>query len=188
MNSGNVTEPRLSKRSSRDRRRWWAVGCRWRCVHPGCRSWPLPYLARLGRCVMLRGRRRVGRSRLVERFAERSGAPFLFYAATGVSPRNDLARLARDAQASTLPMAGLVAAARPESWDAAFDVPAMALPADRASVLIIDEVPYLMGVRFPPARTSRSERRARGRARLGRCPRPRCTSSAGCRPRRTCAA
>ena len=99
---------------------------------------------RPGRCVMLRGRRRVGKSRLVERFAERSGAPFLFYAATGASPRIDLARLARDAQASTLQLAGLVAAARPESWDAAFDVLAAALPADRASVLVIDEVPYLM--------------------------------------------
>lgn len=99
---------------------------------------------RPGRCVMLRGRRRVGKSRLVERFAERSGAPFLFYAATGASSRDDLARLARDAQASTLPLAGLVAAARPENWDAAFDVLAAALPADRASVLVIDEVPYLM--------------------------------------------
>jgi hypothetical protein len=99
---------------------------------------------RPGRCVMLRGRRRVGKSRLVERFAERSGAPFLFYAATGASPRDDLARLARDAQASTLPLAQLVAAARPESWDAAFDVLAAALPADRPSVLVIDEVPYLM--------------------------------------------
>jgi hypothetical protein len=31
-----------------------------------------------------------------------------------------------------------------QSWDAAFDVLAAALPADRASVLVIDEVPYLM--------------------------------------------
>ncbi|WP_435282330.1 ATP-binding protein [Streptomyces koelreuteriae] len=99
---------------------------------------------RPGRCVMLRGRRRVGKSRLVERFAERSGAPFLFYAATGATPRDDLARLVRDAEVSTLPMARLVTAARPESWDAAFDVLAAALPADRASVLVIDEVPYLM--------------------------------------------
>ncbi|MEQ8147098.1 DUF234 domain-containing protein [Streptomyces sp. OP7] len=99
---------------------------------------------RPGRCVMLRGRRRVGKSRLVERFAERSGAPFLFYAATGASPDDDLARLARDAQTSTLPSAGLVAAARPASWDAAFDLLAAALPADRASVVVIDEVPYLM--------------------------------------------
>ncbi len=49
-----------------------------------------------------------------------------------------VARLARDAQASTLPLARLVAGARPESWDAAFDVLAAALPADRASVLVID--------------------------------------------------
>jgi AAA+ ATPase superfamily predicted ATPase len=93
---------------------------------------------------MLRGRRRVGKSRLVERFAEQCGAPFLFYAATGASPRDDLERLGRDAQASTLPMAGLVASARPQSWDAAFDVLAAALPHDQASVLVIDEVPYLM--------------------------------------------
>ncbi len=86
----------------------------------------------------------MGKSRLVERFAERSGVPFLFYAATGASPGDDLARLARDAQASTLPPAGLVAAARPESWYAAFDVLAAPLPADRASLLVVDEVPYLM--------------------------------------------
>jgi uncharacterized protein len=99
---------------------------------------------RPGRCVMLRGRRRVGKSRLVERFAEGCGAPFLFYAATGASPQDDLARLGRDAQASTLPMARLVAAAHPDSWDAAFDVLAAAVPHDRPSVLVMDEVPYLM--------------------------------------------
>ncbi|MGP3971825.1 ATP-binding protein [Streptomyces sp. 6N223] len=99
---------------------------------------------RPGRCVMLRGRRRVGKSRLVERFAERSGAPFLFYAATGASRRADLARLARDAQASTLPMASLLASAQPADWGAAFDVLAAALPQDQPSIVVIDEAPYLM--------------------------------------------
>ncbi|MDX3237513.1 DUF234 domain-containing protein [Streptomyces sp. ME03-5709C] len=99
---------------------------------------------RPGRCVMLRGRRRVGKSRLVERFAEQSGVPFLFYAATGASVRADLARLARDAESSSLPLAHLVSAAHPDTWDAAFDLLAAALPHDRASVLVIDEVPYLM--------------------------------------------
>lgn len=99
---------------------------------------------RPGRCVMLRGRRRVGKSRLVERFAERSGAPFLFYAATGASPGADLERFSRDAHASSLPLAHLLSAARPASWDAAFDVLAAALPHDRASVVVMDEVPYLM--------------------------------------------
>ncbi|WP_233576326.1 ATP-binding protein [Saccharopolyspora rhizosphaerae] len=99
---------------------------------------------RPGRCVMLRGRRRVGKSRLVERFAERSGVPFLFYAATGAPNADELARLARDAQVSNLPLAHLLASAQPQNWDAAFDVLAAALPADRPSVLVIDEVPYLM--------------------------------------------
>ncbi|MGA5757212.1 ATP-binding protein [Nonomuraea bangladeshensis] len=80
----------------------------------------------------------------MERFAERSGAPFLFYAATGASPEADLERLSRDAQTSTLPFANLLSAARPASWDAAFDVLAAALPQDRASVVVLDEVPYLM--------------------------------------------
>lgn len=102
--------------------------------------------ARPGRCVMLRGRRRVGKSRLVERFAERSGVPFLFFAATGASADADLERLAHDAAASNLPMADLLSSARPQSWDAAFDVLAAALPSDRASVLVVDEVPYLMDV------------------------------------------
>lgn len=99
---------------------------------------------RPGRCVMLRGRRRVGKSRLVERFAERSEAPFLFYAATGASPRADLARLAQDAQASSLPLAGLLAAAHPTDWGSAFDVLAAALPSDQPSIVVLDEVPYLM--------------------------------------------
>jgi len=99
---------------------------------------------RPGRCVMLRGRRRVGKSRLVERFVERSDAPFLFYAATGASPETDLERLSRDAQSSNLPLAHLLSAARPATWDAAFDVLAAALPHDRASVVVMDEVPYLM--------------------------------------------
>lgn len=99
---------------------------------------------RPGRCVMLRGRWRVGKSRLVEQFAERSGVPFLFYAATGASPTVDLERLAQDAQSSSLPMARVLSAARPATWDAAFDVLAAALPHDRASVVVMDEVPYLM--------------------------------------------
>ncbi|MFC6009960.1 ATP-binding protein [Nocardia lasii] len=99
---------------------------------------------RPGRCVMLRGRRRVGKSRLVERFAEKSGVPFLFYAATGGSPEAELERLSRDAQASSLPLATLLSSARPKTWDAAFDVLAAALPPDRASIVVLDEVPYLM--------------------------------------------
>ncbi|UGT60649.1 AAA family ATPase [Nocardia asteroides] len=80
----------------------------------------------------------------MEIFAERAEVPFLFYAATGASPEVDLKRLGRDAQASSLPSADLLAAARPSSWDAAFDILGATLPSDRASVVVLDEVPYLM--------------------------------------------
>ncbi|MDQ0786818.1 ATP-binding protein [Streptomyces sp. B3I8] len=52
--------------------------------------------------------------------------------------------LAQDARSSNLPQGNLLAAARPENWDAAFDVLAAALPHDRTSVVVMDEVPYLM--------------------------------------------
>jgi AAA+ ATPase superfamily predicted ATPase len=70
--------------------------------------------------------------------------PFLFHAATGASVDTDLTRFTQDAQLSSLPQAGLLAAARPASWDAAFDLLAAALPQDRASIVVMDEVPYLM--------------------------------------------
>ena len=63
-------------------------------------------------------------------------------------PGDDLARLGPGRPGIDAAVGGLVAAARPESWDAAFDVLAAALPADRASVLVIDEVPYLMDARW----------------------------------------
>ncbi|MGI5492141.1 hypothetical protein [Microtetraspora malaysiensis] len=40
-------------------------------------------IGRPGRALLLRGRRRVGKSRLVEEFVERSGVPHLFFTASG---------------------------------------------------------------------------------------------------------
>ena len=39
---------------------------------------------RPGRAVLIRGRRRVGKSRLVEEFAQRSSLPHVFFTAAGV--------------------------------------------------------------------------------------------------------
>lgn len=100
---------------------------------------------RPGRCLLLRGRRRVGKSRLVETFVERAGAPYLFFTATGAVPAAELLRLAEDAQRSTLPERELLAAARPADWGAALRLLAAALPDDQPSIVVLDEVPYLMG-------------------------------------------
>lgn len=57
-----------------------------------------------GVAVMLRGRRRVGKSRLVEVFCERSGVPFVFFQASqGVSSAASRAAFAEAIRWSDLP-------------------------------------------------------------------------------------
>ena len=100
---------------------------------------------RPGQCLLLRGRRRVGKSRLVETFVDRVGGPALFFTATGAATEAELLRLAEDAQRSSLPERDLLAQARPADWGAALRLLAAALPDDQPSIVVMDEVPYLMG-------------------------------------------
>lgn len=97
-----------------------------------------------GRCLLLRGRRRVGKSRLVEEFVERAGVATVYFTAAGSSPTADIRRLCSDAAESTLPRRNLMAAANPQDWDAAFQVLAAAVADDAPSIVVFDEVPYLM--------------------------------------------
>lgn len=92
----------------------------------------------------MRGRRRVGKSRLVEQFVEHAGVPYLYFTAAGSSIEVELRRLCGDAAESTLPGRELLAVANPQNWDAALRLLAAALPDDAPSVVVIDEVPYLM--------------------------------------------
>lgn len=97
-----------------------------------------------GRCLLIRGRRRVGKSSLVEEFLRESGAPSVYFTAAGGPPEVELAEL-RDAVAgSDLPERGLFADEAPGEWNSALRALADVLPDDRPSVLVIDEVPYLM--------------------------------------------
>jgi hypothetical protein len=104
----------------------------------------VPGAERPGRCLLVRGRRRVGKSRLVEQFVESASAPSLFFTAAGSNPVEEVRRFRADAAESTLPGRELLTAANPHNWDAAFRVLAAALPDDRRSVVVVDEVPYLM--------------------------------------------
>jgi len=100
---------------------------------------------RPGRAVLIRGRRRVGKSRLVEEFLERTGLPHVFFTAVGGSREEDLAGLATELAASSLPDADRFAGfPTPQSWDAALGLLAGALPTDRPSVVVLDEMPYLV--------------------------------------------
>lgn len=96
-----------------------------------------------GKALLIRGRRRVGKSRLVEEFLERADVPHLFFAASGRPPREELRLFADEVAASSLPGADLFKGVELNSWDAALRLLASALP-EEGSVVVLDEVPYLI--------------------------------------------
>jgi AAA+ ATPase superfamily predicted ATPase len=100
--------------------------------------------ARPGRCLLVRGRRRIGKSSLVETFVDRAGVPALFFAAAGASSEVELEALRDAVGDSSLPERDVFAEAVPGNWSAALRQLAGILPEDRPSVVVIDEVPYLM--------------------------------------------
>jgi AAA+ ATPase superfamily predicted ATPase len=99
-----------------------------------------------GIAVLLRGRRRVGKSRLVEVFCERSGVPFVFFQASqGASSSAGRAAFAEAVRWSDLPDRDLLAEGTAwPTWSALFRQLAGALPADRPSIVVIDELPWLL--------------------------------------------
>lgn len=97
-----------------------------------------------GQCILMRGRRRVGKSSLVEEFLRRNNVPSLYFTASGAAPEEELAELLDSVATSTLPERGTFAEEAPGQWNAAFRLLAQILPDDEPSVLVIDEVPYLM--------------------------------------------
>lgn len=97
-----------------------------------------------GRCLLIRGRRRVGKSRLIEIFADRSGLPLLYFTATGDGNETDLAQFEQSAIESSLPGRELLVAAHPANWRDALRLLAAALPDDGPSIVVLDELPYLM--------------------------------------------
>src|SRR5215217_2438501 len=101
---------------------------------------------RPGRCVLLRGRRRVGKTRLVEAFCEQADVPFVFYTASGANPGVEIARFAQRMSESNLPGREIFAATTTTDWYATLRLIALTLPDDRPSIVVIDEVPYLMAI------------------------------------------
>lgn len=100
---------------------------------------------RPGRALLMRGRRRVGKSRLVEEFVERADVPHVFFTASAQpTAAADIDLFVAAAAGSTLPGAELFAAQQPRTWDAALTLLAAALPTDRPSVVVLDEMPYLI--------------------------------------------
>ncbi|WP_182875355.1 ATP-binding protein [Microbispora sp. H10670] len=98
-----------------------------------------------GRAVIMMGRRRVGKSRLVQEFCDRSGVPSVVFQATrGRNPVTERADFVGMLGQSALPGAELVAGVQAADWNQALRTLALAVPDDRPSIAVIDEVPWLV--------------------------------------------
>jgi hypothetical protein len=100
---------------------------------------------RPGRAMLIRGRRRVGKSRLVEEFVERTDMPYLFFTAEGqATAATDIALFVQAIAESALPGACRAAGLQADSWPAAFRLLATAVEGGGPVVVVIDEMPYLI--------------------------------------------
>ncbi|MGH9065216.1 MAG: AAA family ATPase, partial [Acidimicrobiales bacterium] len=98
------------------------------------------------RMLSVRGRRQVGKSRLVTKFLERSGLPQLFVTGSRQATlTDDLARFSEDARlSSTLPGADLLAGGTYTNWEQALRAVAAALPTNGPGIVVLDELPWLL--------------------------------------------
>lgn len=97
-----------------------------------------------GKLLTVRGRRQVGKSRLLTHFTEKSGLPYLYFSAVkNASTGRQLSALTADAATATTPLAGLDAlfASPPGSWWQAF---ASIAESCRTSpgIVVLDEFPW----------------------------------------------
>jgi len=100
---------------------------------------------RAGLAVIVTGRRRVGKSRLVQQLADTLDAPSLVFQATrGRTPVAERADLMAAIEQSQLPRRDLVSGLVPTDWNQALRLLATALPDDTPTLVVIDEVPWLM--------------------------------------------
>lgn len=99
-----------------------------------------------GVAVLLRGRRRVGKSRLVQVFCEQAGVPAVFFQASrGADPAAERSAFATAVRESEIPGRDLFSdGVTWPSWAAIFRQLAAALPDEGPSIVVIDELPWLI--------------------------------------------
>lgn len=98
-----------------------------------------------GLAIVMYGRRRVGKTRLVQEFCDRSGFPyFIFQASRAMKAERERATFIDALGASGLPGAELVAESRVPTWTHALRTLASVLPDETPSIVVLDEVPWLV--------------------------------------------
>jgi len=95
-----------------------------------------------GKALLIRGRRRIGKSRLVAKFVEQSGVPYVFFAATKTP--NEPQLFVQEVLSSNLPGRENFKDVQFNSWDAVMRTLALTVTRESPTVVIIDELPYLI--------------------------------------------
>lgn len=99
----------------------------------------------VGRFISMRGRRRVGKSRLVEEFVHGTGLPHVYYTATRDPLDTELEHFTEALTASSLPGASEVAGGLSfRNWTAALSWCATQATPESPAILVVDELPYLV--------------------------------------------
>jgi AAA+ ATPase superfamily predicted ATPase len=96
-----------------------------------------------GGFAWLRGRRRVGKSRLVQEFCDQVSAPYAFYQAPRRGMHVAIAAFVDAIARSSLPAAPAFEGASYDSWPAAIRAAVQGIDPARPAILVIDELPYL---------------------------------------------
>lgn len=96
-----------------------------------------------GRFVWMRGRRRVGKSRLVQELCDATGSAYCFYQAPRRARDEALRDFTEAVRESSLLAAEGFADATFASWPAALRAAAAGASRDQPAIIVIDELPYL---------------------------------------------
>jgi len=105
-----------------------------------------PTSDRPGRAVAIRGRRRVGKSRLITEFIKRGKVPSFYFVAEGGRVEIERQRFIDNIALSDLPKAGdWPPTSAPGSWSDTLAQLTPFIPQDKPSIIVLDEVSYLTG-------------------------------------------
>ncbi|CRK60286.1 hypothetical protein [Alloactinosynnema sp. L-07] len=92
--------------------------------------------------VAIRGRRQVGKSRLVQEFCDRANRRYMFFSATKGASQVEAVTMFLDEIKAYAPDSSLVPDKAPGGWPDAFRILASVLP-DEPSVVVMDELPWI---------------------------------------------
>ncbi len=97
-----------------------------------------------GRFAWIRGRRRVGKSRMVQELCNRLDAPYVFFQAPQRETGAAIAAFVEAVAHSTLPAASAFEGASFQSWPTAIRAATQGIDPGQPAIVVIDELPYLV--------------------------------------------